>query len=852
MLSSYTISSANDAPERDPRDWTLSGSNDGVNFVPLDTRSDEFFSSRFQTRQFTLAGAAAYNIYRLDIHSVADPASANSVQISEIELISENVGDPGVISLETSIVTVNEDAGNALVKVVRTAGSDGQITVDYDTEIGTATAGSDYTPVAGTLTFADGETEKTIVIPIIDNSVEESIEQFAVSIDNVLGGAVLLAPRTATVTIVDDDVALPDYPDFGSADGLTFNGNSAVTGNSLQLTPAASFQRGSVYYDQAIDLSDDASFRSAFSFQISGGSGGGDGFAFVIQNDARGATALGDIGGYFGYEGVTNSVAVEFDTYQNLWDVNNNHVSIIEGSVTNPLRTSNPNFDLNNGSQYYAWVEYNGDSDVLAVYLSDTSTKPALALLKTTVDLESTVGNAAFFGFSAGTGRITNSHKMLSWQLDQQVPPQDPPTEQGDTVIGVDVVSSGLAQPTAIDWLPDGSMLIAEKGGVVKTFSGGTLSSTPFIDISGIVNNVRDRGLLDIAVHPDFENNPYVYLLFTYDPPEVFAYSGLAGPDGVGNRAGRLIRVTADASNDYLTAVAGSEVVLLGTNSTWDNFNAFANSTFNFNEPPAGEFPDGSYLQDFIASDSESHTVGGLAFAADGALFVSIGDGASYNDVDVRADRVQHIDSLSGKVLRIDPITGEGLPDNPFYDSGDANANRSKVYQLGLRNPFRISVDPVTGRLFVGDVGWTKWEEINSAGAGANFGWPFYEGGNGVSQINVSYQNTPEGQDFFADNVSVDASLYALNHQADGINAIVMGDVYRGSQYGSEYQGDIFFNDLGQGIVRHASIDASGNVTDVNVFATGANVVVAIRQGPDGALYYVDLDDQQVGRWEFV
>ena len=79
-----------------------------------------------------------------------------------------------------------------------------------------------------------------------------------------------------------------------------------------------------------------------------------------------------------------------------------------------------------------------------------------------------------------------------------------------------------------------------------------------------------------------------------------------------------------------------------------------------------------------------------------------------------------------------------------------------------------------------------------------------------------------------------------------------MGDAYRGSLYGSEYQGDVFFNDLGQGIVRHASLNAAGEVIDVQTFATGANVVVAINQGPDGALYYVDLDDGKVGRWLIV
>ena len=156
----------------------------------------------------------------------------------------------------------------------------------------------------------------------------------------------------------------------------------------------------------------------------------------------------------------------------------------------------------------------------------------------------------------------------------------------------------------------------------MKVVRDGSQTTTSFIDIRDMVNNVRDRGLLDIALHPDFENNPYVYLLFTYDPPEVFDNVGhaLAGPDRAGNRAGRLIRVTADAATNYTTAVAGSEVVLLGTNSTWNNFNGFVNSTNDFTEPPAGIRSNGANIRDFIASDSESHTVGAIEFSLDGSL----------------------------------------------------------------------------------------------------------------------------------------------------------------------------------------------------------------------------------------
>ncbi|MEM7761380.1 MAG: sugar dehydrogenase, partial [Cyanobacteria bacterium P01_A01_bin.40] len=123
--------------------------------------------------------------------------------------------------------------------------------------------------------------------------------------------------------------------------------------------------------------------------------------------------------------------------------------------------------------------------------------------------------------------------------------------------------------------------------------------------------------------------------------------NGLAGADGNGNRAARLTRITADASTNFTTAVPGSEVVILGTNSTWDNFNAFANGTNNFNEPPAVILADGTNLQDFLAADSESHTIGSVEFGPDGALYVSNGDGTSYNQVDPRTVRVQDIDNLS-------------------------------------------------------------------------------------------------------------------------------------------------------------------------------------------------------------
>jgi glucose/arabinose dehydrogenase len=760
-------------------------------------------------------------------------------------------GDDGSFLLSDSVINVNEADGVATLTILRSGGSSTPASLEYRTVSGTAQDGQDYTGVDSTIVFQPGETSRDINIPIIVDSNGEGSESFSFTIDNP-SGAGLLVPRTATITI--NDIALPSYDNFDSIAGLDLNGTAQRIGSRLRLTTTSQDTAGSVFYESALPINSDTSLQSQFSFNLNGGngSGGADGLAFVVQGSNAGSAALGPSGGQLGYEGITNSLAIEFDTYQNAGDVNANHVSVlVNGSTTTPIATKTADFDLNNGSTKYAWVEYNGTNNLLAVYLSENNAKPSSPLITTTVDLQTLVGNNAYVGFTSGVGGLQNNHDVLSWAVNTEVPPIPNDPSPGGTLISQSV-ATGLNKPTSIDFTADGTnMYVAEQRGIVHVYQNGVDQGT-LLDFTDRVNGTRDRGLLDIAVHPDLANNPYLYLLYTYDPPQVNSQSpgSLAGADGNGNRAGRLTRVTLDASTGYTSIVDGSEVILLGENSTWDNFNAFANSTSNFNEPPAGILADGSNLQDFIATDSESHTVGSVEFGPDGALYVSIGDGTSYNQVDVRTLRVQDIDNLSGKILRIDPITGDGLSDNPFFN-GNADANRSKVYQYGVRNPFRITVDDATGQVYVGDVGWTRWEEINAAGPGANFGWPFYEGASGANAQTNQYRNLPEAADFYANN-NATPSILALNHAADGINAIVLGDIYDGNQYPAEYQGDLFFNDLGQGIVRNISLDSNGDIAGVQTFTTGAQVVVQMVQSPDGFMYFVDLDDGLVGRWEFV
>jgi glucose/arabinose dehydrogenase len=416
---------------------------------------------------------------------------------------------------------------------------------------------------------------------------------------------------------------------------------------------------------------------------------------------------------------------------------------------------------------------------------------------------------------------------------------------------------TGLAQPTSFEFAPGGNLLfVAEKRGTVQVFNKDGVAQGTFIDISDEVNSARDRGLIGIAVHPQFlTGSPYIYLSYTYDPPEA------AIRDQANNRPSRVIRITADAASGFTRAVAGSAVVILGKNSTWANTSGpNLNSTTDVNptnplyqpvNAPSGRNPDGTWVEDYLATDSESHSIGDVSFGLDGALYVSNGDGASYNGVDARAYRVQDINNLSGKLLRIDPLTGLGLADNPFYNAANPNSNASKVLNLGLRNPFRFTFNPITGDPVVGDVGWTFREEIN-VGRGKNFGWPYFEGPDPTG----GYNARPESQAFFAANgqANTTAPAYFYNHVGPS-NAIVVGDFYRGPL--QAYQNGLFVSDVAAGTVKVEFFNAAGTQIDTTKeisLAQNFFGVVQLNSGADGSMYYATIGQEgttqgTIGRW---
>jgi len=469
---------------------------------------------------------------------------------------------------------------------------------------------------------------------------------------------------------------------------------------------------------------------------------------------------------------------------------------------------------------------------------------------------------------SVDSGSISLPRTMRVNILDDEnpvLPPVDPPLVSNYDVT-LQRIAERLDQPINMEIAPTNPNVayVAQKGGVIRTVdlrTGADLGV--FLDLSREVNEAEDRGLIDIALHPDFLNNPYIYAFYVVDPPELKA----SELDQNLNRYSHLVRFTADAAQDYLKAVPGSGIVLLGdtgksladiaggglVNHYDPVYKAEKSSEQTLN--PANPVPVvNGFKQDYLKVDAQSHAGGALAFGPDGMLYVSTGDGTSPNYADRRSPHVQSLDSLSGKILRIDPMTGAGLPDNPFHTPDiSPDSNKAKVWQFGLRNPFSMGFDD-DGRLFISETGWNAYEEINSGLAGANFGWPWYEGGPGGVLIKTSgYKSNAAASVFYSavenGTVAVTAPYASFGHAeaAPGFaNQSITGGsvIYDGARYPAEFAGDYFYTDFSR--ARIFTVDTD-NRQDIKYLTTTDGVLAPVHfmQGPDGWIYFVELGGRQ-------
>lgn len=451
------------------------------------------------------------------------------------------------------------------------------------------------------------------------------------------------------------------------------------------------------------------------------------------------------------------------------------------------------------------------------------------------------------------------------------VPPPEPPLVSNYDLDFTPVVNGTMNQPVRFAFSPlDPTRLyVAGKDGFVMLADTDAGTFASIYSFTEEVNNLGDRGLMGIALHPDLANHPYMYLFYVVDPPDASG-GGSAGRNGDGNRYAHLARVTLDAATDYTTVVPDSRVVLLGgagqsladisgggardhTSPTWSG----QPSSERFAGVTPATWVDG-FKQDYIKVDSKSHAGGQLLFGPDGMLYVATGDGTSFNYADPRTPEVQSIHSLSGKILRIDPITGNGLADNPFVTPGmDLDSNAAKVFQLGLRNPFSFAFAP-DGRTVVGDVGWWSFEEVNAGGPGANFGWPWFEGGDGILRPTPVYRDMPAALAFYqaiADgtaNPLAPLRGFAHDSAAPGPNmqAIVGGGVvYDGDRYPAEFKGDYFFSDFVTGRIFSVDVNRPEELRFITQ-VEGRPGPIHMMQGPDGYIWYADIVTGQIGRIE--
>lgn len=507
-------------------------------------------------------------------------------------------------------------------------------------------------------------------------------------------------------------------------------------------------------------------------------------------------------------------------------------------------------------------VDYTAVSGNAIIAAGSTSTTVRIPILNDTLGEPTEKFNVSLINVDSGT--LLFPRTTLVSILDDENPisePPNPPQTSPYTVALADAVT-GLDGPMQIEWIRDSNYaLVSEKEGRIKVvnFDTGKVVST-LLDITGKVNSDADRGLLDIALHPDLENNPYLYAFYVVDPADVKA-SGPASADNLGNRYAHLVRYELDMSGTVPTIKPGSETVMLG--GAGKSLNDISGAgALDFTDPIHSDKRasdvniDGTYKQDYIKVDSRSHAGGAIAFGPDGALYVSTGDGTSYNYADPRTASVQNVNSLSGKILRIDPITGNGFGDNP-YATSDLDANASKVWQMGLRNPYAMTFTD-DGRILISETGWYSWEEINSGGKGANYGWPYYEGAdNGEINKTPGYQTMPGASLFYTNvangTITITPAFRAFSHTASDpgyqMAAIVGGtSVYGGNKYPEIFKGDYFFSDIVDGDI--FTVDVNDRTQIQYVTNIGTYRAVSFVEGPDGYIYYSDISGNKIVRLE--
>jgi glucose/arabinose dehydrogenase len=416
-------------------------------------------------------------------------------------------------------------------------------------------------------------------------------------------------------------------------------------------------------------------------------------------------------------------------------------------------------------------------------------------------------------------------------------------------------VIAGLTHPTAVRFARDGRVFVSEQGGQIAEYDDlSDTTPTLVADMRADVYEDNDLGLLGMALDPKFPARPYLYVLYTYDAP----------PGGTAPTYGTSSTLVDGCPQGGTTGYCLSSAQLArlriskGSNATGERV-----------------------LLNGWCGQFDSHSIGTLAFDSKGRLYAGAGEGANFTDPDYGqfgsppnpcgdpgganpapptaeggALRAQDLYlghdpvGLDGSIIRMNPRTGAGSKANPLTSSDDPNARRIVGY--GFRNPFRFTVDPRTEDLWVGDVGWTRTEEIDHVRPDhlRDYGWPCYEGD--IAQPKYKDLDLNGCERLYASGkAKLPVFTYAHGREVvagdgcpRGIGSAISGiAMEHGSSFTRSYRHALFFQDAVRGCMwamragRHGTPDPNR----VSVFATGLDSPVDLEFGPGGALYYVDV-----------
>ena len=432
------------------------------------------------------------------------------------------------------------------------------------------------------------------------------------------------------------------------------------------------------------------------------------------------------------------------------------------------------------------------------------------------------------------------------------------PLAVGATPAGFETtnVITGLNRPTNMEFASDGRIFVAEQGGLLKVFDGiDDTTATIVADLRDATHAVDGRGLLGLALDPDFPNTPDIYVMYAHDAP----IGGTAPTYGVPG-----------ATNDECPNPPGpGECVVSGRISR-----LVLNGDVAVSETVI--------LEDWC-QEWTSHSVGDLRFGADGSLFATSGEGAFAGQPDWGqrgqngcvdpptphggsnqsaatgeggAFRSQDMRTtgdptgLSGTVIRIDKNTGLAHPGNVNF--GNADDNVARIIAYGLRNPYRTAFRPGTDELWIADVGWNTWEEINLLENPdtevLNYGWPCYEGSDlgydiGSNLCNALVAEGPSAVEApyyqYEQTVAiVDGGDPCLNNNGSP-SALTFYDF---GAYPSEYDGAFFFGDYSRRCVWSMFAGPDGRPDPSTAHVMMEDIAVTdLTRGPNGDIYALNI-----------